>query len=184
MEIFRWFVRANCSSAASWRRADSASAGIGQISATFVSSSRLASLILPAGVRVRIIPVIPGGFGQMKNRMRQQNQQQNQYQPEPEKNSVPMFPFHGDISRRHFTAINHWLFVTRRKIKGDFALFVHHQKRRKRLAGLGNEFVEQIALAASARIFCACAGSIGCCKIFLPILNLHGLASACDFSQI
>ncbi len=41
------------------------------------------------------------------------------------------------------------------------------------------------SLLPSARIFFACAGSMGCSKITLPIvLNLHGLESACDFSQI
>src|SRR5208283_3471570 len=30
---------------------------------------------------------------------------------------------------------------------------------------------------------CACAGSIGCCKISRLILNRHGLESACDFSH-
>src|SRR5208283_1422143 len=35
----------------------------------------------------------------------------------------------------------------------------------------------------AAKSFCTWAGSMGCCKISRLILNLHGRASACDFSQ-
>ncbi len=40
------------------------------------------------------------------------------------------------------------------------------------------------SLFLSLRIFAACAASIGCSKIILPILNLHDLASNCEFWQI
>ena len=40
----------------------------------------------------------------------------------------------------------------RRKFKGDLAGVIHHEIRRKRPAGLGNEFVEQIGLARGQQL--------------------------------
>jgi hypothetical protein len=65
---------------------------------------------LSRGRGCKLVSVIPDGFKDVKDRMRQQSEQQEKKQPKGAQNAFPEFPFHGE------------LFLALGEIEGDLAL--------------------------------------------------------------